>query len=84
MPKKPVKDVFGFWQIKGADFSGKYEIPIVHGTSKIPESLVLFSACEKETETKNKSVHYYQLDENFVGCLSSEIKLTKKLDSFRK
>ena len=84
MPKKPVKDVFGFWQIKGADFSGKYEIPIVHGTSKIPESLVLFSTCEKETETKNKAVHFYQLDENFVGCLSSEIKLTKKLDTFRK
>ena len=84
MPEKPVKDVFGFWQIKGADFSGKYEIPIVHGTSKIPESLVLFSTCEKETETKNKAVHFYQLDENFVGCLSSEIKLTKKLDTFRK
>ena len=84
MPKKPVKDVFGFWQIKGADFSGKYEIPIVHGTSKIPESLVLFSACEKETETKNKAVHFYQLDEKFVSCLSSEIKLTKKLETFRK
>ena len=76
MPKKPVKDVFGFWQIKGADFSGKYEIPIVHGTSKIPESLVLFTNCEKEPETKNKAVHFYQLDENFVSCLSSETKLT--------
>ena len=84
MAKKPVKDVFGFWQLKGTELSGKYEIPIVHGTSKIPESLVLFSTCEKETETINKAVHFYQLDKNFVGCLSSEIKLTKKLDTFRK
>lgn len=84
MAKKPVKDVFGFWQLKGTELSGKYEIPIVHGTSKIPESLVLFTNCEKEPETKNKAVHFYQLDENFVGCLSSEIKLTKKLDTFRK
>ena len=84
MAKKPVKDVFGFWQIKGTELSGKYEIPIVHGTSKIPESLVLFSACERETETKNKAVHFYQLDENFVGCLSSETKLTEKLKTFRK
>ena len=55
MAKKPVKDVFGFWQLKGTELSGKYEIPIVHGTSKIPESLVLFSTCEKETETINSS-----------------------------
>lgn len=84
MPKKPVKDVFGFWQILEADFSGKYEIPIVHGTSKIPESLVLFTNCEKETETKNKAVHFYQLDENFISCISSETKLTKKLETFRR
>lgn len=84
MAKKPVKDVFGFWQLKWTELSGKYEIPIVHGTSKIPESLVLFSTCEKETETINKAVHFYQLDENFVGCLSSKTKLTKKLETFSK
>ncbi len=84
MAKKPVKDVFGFWQIKGTEVSGKYEIPVIHGTSKIPESLVLFSNCEKETETKNKAVHFYQLDENFISCLSSETKLTKKLKTFKR
>lgn len=84
MLKEPVKDVFGFWQLKGSELSGKYEIPVVHGTSKIPESLVLFTDCEKEAEPENKAVHFYQLDENFVGCLSSEAKFTKKLETFRK
>ncbi len=84
MPKKPVNDVFGFWQIKGAELSGKYEIPIIHGTSKIPDDLVLFTKCEKETKTEIKSVHFYQLDENFVSCLESKMKLTKKLQTLKK
>lgn len=84
MQIKPVKDVFGFWQLNGAELSGKYEIPAVHGTSKIPESLVLFTDCKKESEPKNKAVHFYQLDENFVGCLSSKAKFTKKLETLRK
>ena len=82
MQKKPVKDVFGLLMIKGAEFSGKYEIPVVHGTSKIPENLVLFTGCEKETEPTNKAVHFFQLDENFVTCLASESKLIKKLETF--
>ena len=41
-------------------------------------------ALTKETETINKAVHFYQLDENFVGCLSSKTKLTKKLETFSK
>lgn len=73
MAKKPVKDVFGFWQIKGAELSGKYEIPIVHGTSKIPDSLVSFTESEKELEPENKSVHFYQFDEKFCSCLESRM-----------
>lgn len=83
MLKRLVRDVFGFWQIKEAEFSGKYEIPVVHGTSKIPENLVLFTDCGKENETKNKAIHFYQFDENFDSCLSSKTKLTKKLEIFR-
>ena len=86
MSKRPVKDVFGFWLLEGmsyTDFSGKYDIPIVHGTSKIPENLVPFSHCEKETDTINKSIHFYEYDENFVGCLENKIKLDKKLNVFR-
>ena len=84
MAKKPVKDVFGFWQIKGAELSGKYEIPVIHGTSKVPDSLTLFTNCENEENTQTKAVHFFQLDENFVSCLESETKLTKKLETFRK
>lgn len=84
MPKKPVKDVFGLWQIKGAELAGKYEIPVIHGTSKIPCSLVPFTKCGKEAEPENKAVHFYQFDENFVNCLESHAKLTKKLETFRK
>ena len=87
MSKKPVKDVFGFWQLEGmgnADFSGKYDIPIVHGTSKIPESLVSFSCCEKERDTRNKSIHFYEFDEKFIGILDNKLKLDKKIETFRK
>ena len=84
MKRKTVNDVFGFWKIKGAELSGDYEIPVIHGSSKIPEDLVLFTDCEKEKHPENKSVHFYQYDENFVNCLESEAKLTKKLCAFRK
>ena len=83
MSEKPEKDVFGFWKIKNADFVGKYEIPIIHGTSKIPEDLVLFTNCEKEPNPENKAVHFYQCDENFVSCIDSEVKLTKKLKTLK-
>ena len=84
MSKKPVKDVFGFWKIKNADFVGKYEFPIINGTSEIPEALVLFTNCEKELKPENKAVHFYQYDENFVSCIDSEVKLTKKLKTLKK
>ncbi|MBR6123493.1 DUF4417 domain-containing protein [Candidatus Saccharibacteria bacterium] len=87
MSKKPVKDVFGFWQLEGmegVDFFGKYEIPIIHGTSKIPEKIIPFSLCKKETETENKSVHFYELDEKFVSCLESKAKLDRKIDTLKK
>lgn len=67
MAKKPVKDVFGLWQIEGeTNFSGKYEIPCVHGTNKVPEELVLFSKSGAENDCKNKAIHFYELDERFV------------------
>ena len=84
MKRKTVKDVFGFWKIKGAELSGDYEIPVIHGSSKIPEDLVLFTDCEKEKHPENKSIHFYQYDENFANCLENEAKLTKKLYVFRK
>lgn len=84
MSKKPVKDVFGFWQIKGAELSGKYEIPVIHGTSKIPDGLTLFTNCENEGNPQTRAIHFFQLDENFINCLESETKLTKKLETFRK
>lgn len=79
-----MKDVFGLWQVKNAEFSGKYQIPVIHGTSKIPESLVAFTDCEKEKNPENKAIHFYQNDEVFVSCLQSESKLTKKLETFKK
>lgn len=87
MPKKPVKDVFGLWQIEflgKADFRGKYEIPYVHGTSQIPETLVPFSRCKKETDCSQKAVHFYEYDENFVSELESKRRFTKLLETFRK
>lgn len=84
MEKKPVKDVFGLWLLKDAEFSGKYEFPVVHGTSRIPKKLVQFSKCEKESETQGKAVHFYELDEKFVSCLGNKRKLLKKIETFRR
>lgn len=87
MPRKPVKDVFGLWQIDflgGAGFRGKYEIPYVHGTSQIPESLVPFSKCKNETDCADKAVHFYEYDEKFAFELESEDRFTKLLEMLRK
>lgn len=83
MSKKTVKDVFGFWQIKGSELSGKYEIPAIHGTSKVPDDLVPFTNCEKEKNQKQKAIHFYQFDECFVNCLESKTKLIKKLSTLK-
>lgn len=84
MSKKPVNDVFGFWQIKGAELSGKYEIPVLHGTSKIPDDLVPFTDCENEKNPEQKAVHFYQFDEYFINSLESKTKLPKKLKILKK
>jgi hypothetical protein len=49
MPKKPVTDVFGLWQIEGeTNFEGDFEIPVIIGTDQIPKDLVSFSNAKKE------------------------------------
>ena len=62
------KDVFGFWQIKNYDFDKDRvkgitdEYPIVIGTQKIPEHLVLFGKENKSKNLKdasNRSIHFY-------------------------
>ena len=83
MAKKRVKDVFRLWQIEKAEFTGNYGFPVIHGTSKIPESIVLFSKCKKEKDVKNKAVHFYEFDETFESCLSSKNKLSKMIKIFR-
>ena len=87
MSKKPVKDVFGLWQIEmleSGEFAGKYDFPLISGTSKVPEILIPFSMCAKELDTQNKAVHFYELDEKFVSCLDSKAKITKKLEIFKR
>ncbi len=85
MAKKPVKDVFGIWQFKEAvNLVGKYQIPEIYGTYRIPDALVPFSKCGKETETQNKAVHFYEFDEKFVPAINSEAILTRKLEIFRR
>lgn len=87
MSKKPVPDVFCFWQLaelKYGDFSGKYEFPIIHGTSKIPDNLVSFSKCEKVSDTENSTIHFYEYDEKFVHVLDNKKRLERKLETFRR
>lgn len=82
--KKPVKDVFGFWQIKNASFSVKYQFPHLEGSSVIPDDLVAFSKRKKETAPENKAIHFYEYDEHFVNVFNSEKKLKAELDTLRK
>jgi hypothetical protein len=83
MFKKPVKDIFGLWLIEQAHFSGKYEMPRLHGCPEIPAALVPFSRCASEAVPGGKTIHFYEFDEKFVGCLGDKNKLTRKLEVFR-
>ncbi len=84
MGKKPVKDVFELWKLKGAYFAGKYEMPIVKGTSLVPEAIVPFSICEEERKPACKSVHFYEYDEEFCDILANRREFTKKLKTLRR
>lgn len=85
MSKKPVKDVFGIWRFKDAvNSTGKYQFPEIYGTYRVPEALVPFSKCGKETDTQNKAVHFYEFDDKFISTINSEAKLTKKLELLRR
>ena len=77
MAKKPVKDVFGLWQIEGeTNFSDNFEFPCIKGTNKIPDELILFSKTHKISEnTNNKAIHFYEFDEKFVNQLDQKEKL---------
>ncbi len=64
------KDVFGFWQIKDYDFGKDRangitdEYPIVSGTAKIPEKLVLFGhelKPENLKDSEKKSIHFFSI-----------------------
>ena len=87
------KDVFGFWQIKKYDFDKDRvkgitdEYPIVIGTQKIPEHLVLFGKENKSKNLKdasNRSIHFFQHDYLFEPTIRSESKSTSRLEVFKK
>ena len=87
------KDVFGFWQIKNYDFEKDRsngitsEYPIVEGTSKIPEKLVLFGKENKAENLKDSAtstIHFFQDDFLFEPTITSEKKSNAKLETFRK
>lgn len=80
------KDVFGFWQIEKAKYTAK-GFPVIHGTQKIPEEIVLFTNMNKETSlihAETKSIHSYQYDYLFEPAFSNKTKLLKKLETLRK
>ncbi|MCI6809465.1 MAG: DUF4417 domain-containing protein [Spirochaetia bacterium] len=87
------KDVFGCWQIKNYDFDKDRvkgitdEYPIVIGTQKIPEQLVLFgkeSKPENLKDASNRSIHFFQHDYLFEPTIRSESKSISKLEVFKK
>ena len=84
MNNKKVKDIFGFWKLKNAEFAGKYEFPIIHGSCSVPKGLTLFTDINKETSPNEKAMCFYQYDENFEAVFESEKKLLPKLEIFRK
>jgi len=87
------KDIFGFWQIKDYDFESDRvkgitnEYPFVEGINSIPEDLVLFGTENTAKNLKNserKSVHFFEFDYLFEPTIRSEIKATKRLETFKK
>ncbi len=76
MAKKPVKDMFNLWQIEGDTlFSGKYELPYIHGTDKVPSELIPFSKSKNINATKDKAIHFYEHDEKFKSSFTDQNKL---------
>lgn len=82
--KKPVKDVFGLWQIKGVLLSAEHQFPYIEGTSKLPKGLVPFTKRKKELHPEDKALHFYENDEKFINLFASQKKTTKELETFRK
>ena len=62
--RKSCVDVFNSFLVREAEYSGKYEIPCIEGSSDVPKHLVAFS---KATACKelNCWVHFYEDDYQF-------------------
>jgi hypothetical protein len=64
LKRKSCVDVFNAFLVSDAEYSGKYEIPRIDGSSEVPEHLVVFS---KATACKNPNswIHFYEDDYQF-------------------
>lgn len=58
------RDIFKSYLVENAIYDGKLEIPILKGTTKIPDALILFSE-SKNLCKKNKWICFYEDDSKF-------------------
>ena len=58
------KDVFNAFMVSDADYSGKYEFPVLFPTYQVPNRLIVFSKALK-TQDYNQWIHFYEDDVSF-------------------
>ena len=82
MPKRPVKDVFGFWQLEGmegADFFGKYEIPLLVELLRYLKKLFLSVFVKKKLKLGKKQFIFMNLMKNLYLALKLKQNLRRSL-----
>ena len=58
------KDVFNAFMVSDAEYSGKYEFPVLFPTYQVPNRLIVFSKALK-TQDYNQWIHFYEDDVSF-------------------
>ena len=79
-------DVFQAYLVKGAEFRGEYEIPLVGNTEVIPDLMVPFSiAISKKFTSKHPEryfVHFFENDYKFIAFTRNPKRYLKRLKRF--
>ena len=75
------KDVFHAFLVKDAVYEGPFDIPVIEGTTEIPNRLVKFSKAMR-TKDYNQWVHFYEDDYQFERIWNRPRKYIRRLKKY--
>lgn len=79
MEYSELRDVFKFKVISKTRFNGNFDMPIIHGTNKIPSEIIAFNEINTCKSLKDKFVHFYIDDYQFERIWTHTNKYIGKL-----